>query len=110
MSRRALRIACVIWTAFGIAPLLVWLRVPLFGLEMVLLIPMMVGALPFVVATELGGITMLRGTLWGSVHGPGFLTPIGLAVVYIIPGLGGLYWLWRTRPRAPEPVSQSQPD
>jgi len=87
--------AALLWLALGTLGLLaltdrgpVVARVP--GV-MALVVP----AIPiYLLATRFEPARSHEGALWASVHGPPFLKPQGVAVVYFLPASIALLWLF----------------
>src|SRR5262245_21154271 len=79
----------ILWLSLG---LLGWVVPPGDSVALILIPP----AVPlYLLSSTFRGTGVSHGLLWTSAHGPPFLTPGGIAVVYIVPGLVFLSWAAR---------------
>jgi hypothetical protein len=67
-----------VWSVLG----LIGLAIP--GVDALFLIA---PALPLYLLSSIAGNPGTRGALWDSAHGPPFLNDLGIALVYVAPGV-----------------------
>ena len=86
--------ASIVWLAFGAAGLLSLTGAAPRAAGALGEIALVLPAIPmYFVATRFETARSNAGVLWASVHGPPFLTPPGLIVVYVLPALVTGIWM-----------------